>query len=198
MKLTGKLLAIQTELKAPKNQFNSFGQYYYRNCEDILEAIKPLLAKYGASLIVYDRVLMLGGRFYIQATAELKDLEDQDLYIRSTAIARETEAKKGMDASQISGSASSYARKYALNGLFLIDDTKDADTRDHGGEQYINDKQKSALIDMITDQNVNQEKFCQYMKVESIDKMPESKYKQALIALKKKKEKQEGSKNENS
>lgn len=133
-----KLQQIQTELKAPKNQENKFGGYRYRSCEDILEAIKPLLAKYGASLTVTDDVMYLGEtikdaqcRFYIKATATLRDSENGEILAQTTAFAREPLTKKGMDDSQITGAASSYARKYALNGLFCIDDTKDADTMDN-------------------------------------------------------------------
>jgi hypothetical protein len=120
-----KLTQIQSELKAPKNQYNSFGKYKYRNCEDILEAVKPLLAKYDCKLIITDEVINIGARFYIKATAKFKS---EDGVVEVSAMAREEESKKGMDGSQVSGAASSYARKYCLNGLFLIDDTKDADS----------------------------------------------------------------------
>jgi hypothetical protein len=121
-----KLTQIQSELKAPKNQYNSFGKYKYRNCEDILEAVKPLLAKYDCKLIISDEVVNIGTRFYIKATAKFKS---EDGVVTVSALAREEESKKGMDGSQVSGAASSYARKYCLNGLFLIDDTKDADSQ---------------------------------------------------------------------
>ena len=121
---------IQSELKAPKNQVNTFGKYKYRSCEDILEAVKPLLASHGATLTLSDSMKEIGGRVYVEATATLSDGKDT---LDVTAYAREPESKKGMDESQITGAASSYARKYALNGLFCIDDTKDADdTNDHG------------------------------------------------------------------
>lgn len=116
------LSEIQQKLKAPKNQFNSFGKYNYRSCEDILVAVKPLLD--GATLTISDEIINVGDRYYVKATATLRYGEESETV---TAFAREEENKKGMDASQITGSASSYARKYALNGLFLIDDTKDAD-----------------------------------------------------------------------
>lgn len=131
-----KLHSIQVELKAPKNQVNRFGGYKYRSCEDIQEAVKPLLKKYGCVLTLTDTIQMKGDRFYVTACATLIDVETGECY-GSTASAREEETKKGMDKSQITGSASSYARKYALNGLFLIDDTRDADTmdnRDSGGD----------------------------------------------------------------
>lgn len=144
-----KLLAIQSELKAPKSQTNAFGRYKYRSCEDILEAVKPLLKDQGLVLTLSDEIVEIGGRNYVKATATIgyvqgivtaiadKKMEYDTLGRFSvTAYAREEETKKGMDASQITGAASSYARKYALNGLFLIDDTKDSDsTNDHGQKQ---------------------------------------------------------------
>lgn len=122
-----KLLAIQKELKAPKSQYNSFGKYNYRNCEDILEAVKPLCEKFSAVLTLGDELVLIGDRFYIKATATLTDTENGET-VNAVAFAREELTKKGMDGSQITGASSSYARKYALNGLFCIDDTRDADT----------------------------------------------------------------------
>ena len=124
-----KLLEIQVELKAPKNQYNSFGNYFYRSCEDILEAAKPLCKKHGCVLTLTDTIKQVGDRYYIEATAILFDVETAEM-ISATASAREPQTKKGSDESQITGAASSYARKYALNGLFDIDDTKDADTEE--------------------------------------------------------------------
>lgn len=130
---------IQVQLKAPKGQTNNFGGYKYRSCEDILEALKPLLQEYGASLLLNDDLVQVGERYYIKATATLR-AEGKE--ISSTAYAREPENKKGSDESQITGAASSYARKYALNGLFCIDDTKDADaTNTHGKEPKQQPKQ---------------------------------------------------------
>ena len=129
-----KLMNIQRDLKAPKGQYNSFGKYKYRSCEDILEAVKPLLAREKVTLLISDEVVEIGGRVYIKATARLYDLEDSD-GVENTALARESDDKKGMDESQITGTASSYARKYCLNGLFLIDDTKDADTDEYRNQQ---------------------------------------------------------------
>lgn len=126
MSIHEKLLNIQTELKAPKGQFNSFGNYNYRSCEDILEGLKPLLLKNKATLKIDDDLINIGDRYYIKATATLTDIESGES-VSTNAFAREEETKKGMDASQITGSTSSYARKYALNGLFAIDDTKDSD-----------------------------------------------------------------------
>ena len=127
-----KLQGIQSSLKAPKGQINKFGGYTYRSAEDILTAVKPLLAKYGVTLVISDDIVGVEGRIYVKATAVLAESES-DYSIQVQGFAREAESRKGMDDSQITGSASSYARKYALNGLFAIDDTKDADaTNDHG------------------------------------------------------------------
>lgn len=129
-----KLSNIQAELKVPKNQLNKFGNYKYRSGEDILEAAKPIARKNGAVLTISDRVNMLGVRYYIEATALLTDVETKE-FIAVNASAREEETKKGMDSSQITGSASSYARKYALNGLFDIDDTKESDDTNTGEDE---------------------------------------------------------------
>lgn len=132
-----RLIAIQQALKAPKNQKNSFGGYNYRSCEDILEAVKPLLAKQNLALLISDEVCNIGERYYVRAVAQLLDGEKShdNLIAETVAYAREEETQKGMSASQLTGSTSSYARKYALNGLFAIDDTKDADaTNTHGKE----------------------------------------------------------------
>jgi hypothetical protein len=124
MSITEKLSKIQSELVAPKNQYNNFGKYSYRSCEDIVEAVKPLLLKEGMTLLLSDDIVEIGGRVYVKAMAAVSLKEDN---IRVEAFAREPETQKGMAEPQITGSASSYARKYALNGLFAIDDTKDAD-----------------------------------------------------------------------
>ena len=125
-----KLSAIQVELKAPKSNYNSFGKYNYRSCEDILEGVKPLLDKYRVALTLNDEIVLIGDRFYVKATATLYDGEQS---LSATAYAREGNEQRGMSEAQLTGSTSSYARKYALNGLFSIDDTKDADaTNDHG------------------------------------------------------------------
>lgn len=131
-----ELCKIQNELKAPKNQFNKFGGYKYRSCEDILEAVKPILAKHGCTLTLNDEVVFIGSRYYVKATCTLRD---KDEVVTTQAFAREEEVKKGMDASQITGASSSYARKYALNAMFLIDDTKDADT-----DAYTQQQKKAA------------------------------------------------------
>ena len=128
-----ELIAIQSELKAPKNQFNAFGKYKYRSCEDILEAVKPLLLKYGCTLTIHDEVKEVGGIVFIESTVSIqKDLEGRSV----TAQAGIDPTRKGMDIAQSFGSSSSYSRKYALSGLLLIDDTKDPDsTNDHGGKK---------------------------------------------------------------
>lgn len=128
MEFIEKIVAIQSELKAPKGQYNSFGKYNYRSCEDILEGVKPLLTKHGLILTIQDSIDLIGDRFYVKATATITDGKEQ---LSTSAYARESLDKKGMDASQVTGATSSYARKYALNGLLAIDDTKDADTMDN-------------------------------------------------------------------
>lgn len=140
MSLTHRLAAIQKELNAPKGQFNKFGGYHYRSCEDILMAVKPLLGD--LALIVSDDIVAVGERVYIKAVATLTDGKDS---VTATAYAREAAEKKGMDAAQVTGSTSSYARKYALNGLLLIDDNKDADhTNDHGKQEQAKPAAKAA------------------------------------------------------
>lgn len=128
-----ELIAIQSELKAPKSQFNKFGGYKYRKAEDILEAVKPLLAKQKCTLIITDDVVLIGNRIYVKATATIKNEKGE--CETTTGWAREEETKKGMDGSQITGASSSYARKYALNGLFAIDDNADSDTTNDGQHQ---------------------------------------------------------------
>ena len=125
-----ELLQIQSELKAPKGQFNTYGKYKYRSCEDILEAVKPILKKCNCTLLLSDSLVYVGDRYYIKATATLVNAEGKS--VSTEAYAREEETKKGMDASQITGASSSYARKYALNGLLCIDDNKDSDTTNTG------------------------------------------------------------------
>ncbi|MEE6636925.1 ERF family protein [Limosilactobacillus pontis] len=136
------LLDIQVELKAPKSQFNKFGGYKYRSTEDILQAVKPLLKKHGDSLELSDEPVLIGDWHYIKATATFKDHESGET-TTVTGYARESASKKGMDDSQITGTASSYARKYALNGLFLIDDTKDADTDEYHQQQQPRQRQSA-------------------------------------------------------
>ena len=130
MTLRAKLMHIQAELKAPKNLFNKFGNYSYRNAEGIQEALKPLEVKYGVMTMLSDSIEEIGGRIYVKATAAIYDTESDDS-ICVFAYAREAETKKGMDDAQVTGATSSYARKYALNGLFLLDDTKDIDSEEY-------------------------------------------------------------------
>lgn len=140
METKSVLSKIQLELKAPKGQYNSFGKYYYRSCEDILESLKPLLDKYSSTVTVSDDIVLVGDRIYVKATATFICGEERFVV---TGFAREAQERKGQDDSQITGSASSYARKYALNGLFLIDDNKDADTNELRNEQNARAKQAS-------------------------------------------------------
>ena len=149
MNLYEKLQHVQCEMKAPKNLYNSFGKYKYRNAEGILEAVKPFLDKYKLSLVVYDEIEEHGNRVYVKAVCELYDTESEKFErLVTTAYAREAAEKKGMDESQITGAASSYARKYALNGLFLLDDTKDADTDEF---QTQSTNQSKSSVDMKTE-----------------------------------------------
>ena len=132
MGIQEKLMNIQYELKCNKSQYNSFGRYAYRSSEDILEAVKPLLYKYKATLVINDDIVLIGDRFYVKATSKITDIETGEC-VESTAFAREDESQKGMSSAQVTGSVSSYARKYSMNALFAIDDNKDADsTNTHG------------------------------------------------------------------
>jgi hypothetical protein len=170
------LQTIQHELKAPKGQENKFGGYKYRSCEDIMEAVKPLLDKNEATLTVADDIILIGDRYYIKATATLWDSKGGEMLAQTTAFAREPVSKKGMDESQITGAASSYARKYALNGLFCIDDTKDADTMDNRDQGDTNKKiatmkdRIKALLDDI-DPTVDTSAYAKYKDSESIDEL---------------------------
>ena len=186
--LSGILAAIQANLNAPKNQYNSFGKYSYRSCEDILEAVKPLLG--GSILTISDELINVGEHYYVQATAKLQLGEE---YFFATAFAREAESKKGMDEAQITGSASSYARKYALNGLFLIDDSKDPDTRDNSSvpkpqptkkfeePERITKEVVLDLSKLIEDTGTDIDKFLEYFKIERLDLMNND---QLVLALK--------------
>jgi hypothetical protein len=143
-----KLVKIQAELKSPKNQMNAFGKYKYRSAEDIIEAVKPILFKNNCALLISDEIVQVADRVYVKATAMLIDENNEELPIQVYGWAREEEVKKGMDAAQITGSASSYARKYALNGLFAIDDTKDADsTNEHKDE--VGEEKRMKLITLL-------------------------------------------------
>ena len=162
MTIKEKLMHIQHELKAPKNLRNNFGGYNYRNAESILEALKPLLAKYGATVTITDTIEEIGGRIYVKAMASIWDIERKDVAninnipISVEAYARESETKKGMDDAQITGATSSYARKYALNGLFLLDDTQDVDTEADQARTELREYLKKHGIDgMIVAQACN-------------------------------------------
>ena len=192
-----KIVKIQSELKAPKGQRNDFGKYNYRSCEDIFEAVKPYLAKYELGLTVTDELVAIGERYYVKATATLFDGNSNK--IENTAYAREEETKKGMDGSQITGASSSYARKYALNGLFLIDDTKDSDaTNTHGKDEPKAEPKTSAepkatetqikkIKELLGDERVG--KMLAWYKISKIEDLT---MKQASSVI----EKEEGKKNE--
>lgn len=139
------LIKVQGALKAPKGQYNSFGKYKYRSCEDILEAVKPLLVQHGLLLTIEDDVIQVGDRIYIKAIATIRQ---GDNFLQSVAFAREEDTKKGMDSSQVTGAASSYARKYALNGLFCIDDNKDSDATNIGKQPEKKETEENPLMDM--------------------------------------------------
>lgn len=163
-----KLLNVQKELKVPKAQYNGFGGYKFRSCEDILEAAKPHLAKNMATVLLSDEIELKGERYYVKATATFVDCETGDT-MSVTACAREAEVKKGMDESQITGCASSYARKYALNGLFDIDDTKDADTMDNR-----EDKASAQQVARIRELGCNVENILRRFKVKSLNELTSS------------------------
>lgn len=190
MNIYEKLSNIQMELKAPKGQYNSFGKYKYRSCEDILEALKPICKKYNAVLVLSDTLVNIGDRYYIQATARLTDIEknveNEDTCISNTAYAREEAEKKGMDGSQITGTASSYARKYALNGLFNIDDTKDADTDEFAmqGNDKVTDTEARVIYGLIKDQNRDLNKFLEYFKIKNTNELTKAQYVEALKMIK--------------
>ena len=187
-------MRIQTEIKAPKNLYNSFGKYKYRNAEGICEAMKPYLQKEGCALTLDDEIVEKGGRVYVMATAKLIDCETGD-YHSVSAYARESFEKKGMDDSQITGTASSYARKYALNGLFLLDDTKDADTDEYKkqideknreeedrkkteeiGNMIISDVKVKILHKRCADEGVDESKILSLYKVSDFAELTEKKF----------------------
>ena len=195
MNIYEKLSNIQNELKCSKNQFNKFGGYKYRSCEDILESVKPLLEKYKVTIILTDKLEQIGERYYIRAKAILIDTETNNS-IENTAYAREEETKKGMDGSQITGTSSSYARKYALNGLLLIDDTKDADTdefakennkgktKEEPKEKKITPGQLKVLSKLYTGDNLV--KLLELNKIDKLEDMSMEKANEIILKLKKK------------
>ena len=157
MNVYEKLIAIQSELKAPKSQYNNFGKYAYRNCEDILESLKPLLKEHKSTIYISDEIVTVLERFYVKATVTFIDAETGEKII-NTAYAREEEDKKGMDGSQVTGSSSSYARKYALNGMFAIDDTKDSDftnTTTKGDNTGLSEAQIKRLLAIASKVNIS-------------------------------------------
>jgi len=203
MNVYEKLLQVQQKLKAPKNQYNKFGDFHYRSCEDIQEALKPLLVEVKAVLLTGDEVVQIGSRFYIKATATFMDIESQEA-VTNTAYAREGEEKPKMDAAQITGSSSSYARKYALNGLFCIDDTKDPDTRNnevapaqsatrgHTGKQQgsrTQDKPGKADLDKLKAEAVRTgtdlSKVCERYTVNTIEELTQENYMKAMSVFRK-------------
>ena len=157
MNVYEKLIAIQSELKAPKSQYNNFGKYAYRNCEDILESLKPLLKEHKSTIYISDEIVTVLERFYVKATVTFIDAETGEKII-NTAYAREEESKKGMDGSQVTGASSSYARKYALNGMFAIDDTKDSDftnTTVKGDNSALSEAQIKRLLAIASKVNIS-------------------------------------------
>jgi len=168
-----ELIEIQNELKAPKGQTNAFGKYKYRSCEDITEAVKPLLHKHKCSLTISDTIVLIGDRYYIKATATITSKKEKSISV--DGFAREAAEKKGMDSSQITGATSSYARKYALSGLFAIDDTKDADaTNTHGKDSNVNRNidvkpviKKSPLEEILSENGIDKGEFAKFANIKT-------------------------------
>ena len=198
MNIYEKLMNIQSELKAPKGQFNKFGNYKFRSCEDILEAVKPICKKYNTELILSDTLQNIGDRYYIKAEATLIDVENGE-HVENSAFAREEETKKGMDGSQITGTASSYARKYALNGLFNIDDTKDADTNEYAEQnkaidemqknefkvsEKVTDLEAKTIYGLIINGKRDLNKFLAHYKINNTNELTKEQYVEALKMLK--------------
>lgn len=203
-----KLIKIQSELKAPKGQYNSFGKYKYRSAEDILEAVKPLCVKHNVLLTLTDSIELIGERYYVKATARVSDGTKA---VEVTALAREDLDKKGMDGSQITGTASSYARKYALNGLFCIDDTKDADTDEYTAKTQgkkdpdarkdaekkkelettaISAGEAKTLKDLIEMTGTDEKKLLKSYKAATIEALTKAQWAQAVKILSDRKDKQ--------
>lgn len=197
MTIYEKLQKIQFELKAPKNLYNSFGKYKYRNAESICEAFKPFGEKYGVVLTLEDRIVEIGGRIYVEAVARLIDTdpEAKEKVIFTTALAREAAEKKGMDDAQVTGATSSYARKYALNGLFLLDDTKDPDSEEYqqaqkpakktdkgpdmqtdGSKVKVTPAHVNTVINLLAQAGLHQKTILTMNKLESLDDMTMDQY----------------------
>lgn len=176
-----ELLFIQKTLSVPKAQYNSFGQYKFRSCEDILEAVKKITS---LPIIIRDEIVQIGDRFYVKSIASIMNLSGETM--DCCAFARESESKKGMDVSQVTCAASSYARKYALCGLFAIDDTKDPDHLE-GSEniQMLSSEQIETLHGMISSADLSITKFCRSFNIEAVSELPETKYKAAMDRLNK-------------
>jgi hypothetical protein len=178
---------IQSGLKAPKGQTNTFGNYKYRSCEDIVEALKPLLAEHDAHLSISDEMINVGDRVYVCATAKI--IVDKETIGEACAYAREPLSKKGMDEAQITGATSSYARKYALNGLLAIDDTKDADTQDNSKHKQvvaIKPDQVIVIDDMLKEAKADKPAFLKHYKIQAVELMSADVYHKAVAALEKK------------
>lgn len=193
--MISKLINIQSELKAPKNQENKFGGFKYRSCEDILEALKPLLSKYELLLTLNDEIIMIGNRYYVQATAKVTDSSGE--YIQTRAFARESEEKAKMDSSQVTGSASSYARKYALNGLFCIDDTKDQDFYDNSSNRVntplkLKRKQVDEIIKGCLEYEVDINLILNTFRVGSISDLTLTQYNSIMNNFERKKQEKNG------
>lgn len=174
-----KVQTIQTHLKAPKNLYNSFGKYNYRNAEGICEAVKPLLAEHGLILTLSDELVAVGERYYVKATATICSNAEEKISV--SAFARESFDKKGMDDSQITGTASSYARKYALNGLFLLDDTKDADTDEYSNEnnrkmELVSKEQLEELKQLCKEAGREEAYIAKSMGVKALAELPAEKF----------------------
>lgn len=203
MNIYEKLLKVQTELKAPKNRRNTFGKYNYRSCEDILEAVKPILNEIKATVFIQDSIAEFAGKVYIEATAYFIDIEKPDVpQICVTAYAREAVDKKGMDDAQITGTSSSYARKYALNGLFLIDDVKDPDSDEYRDEtqgksksstkkntdtsvldEFVNVGQLETLNMLLKKAEIKEDKFREIYNIATMPEFPAAKYDDAVKKL---------------
>ena len=191
MTVYSKLVEVQNKLKVPKSQFNSFGKYNYRNAEDILEAVKPILKEVGAVVVLKDEIVLIGDRYYLKTKAQFIDAENGEA-IEVEAMAREAEEKKGMDSAQVTGATSSYARKYALNGLFLIDDTKDNDhdtlhkTDLKQEELKISQIQIDSIVQLITETKSDLKGFLQFFKIKEIPEMTAKQASEGIKMLEKK------------
>lgn len=206
MNVYEKLLQVQTKLNAPKNRQNKFGGYSYRSCEDILEAVKPLLAEVKAIILIKDAIVQIGERYYVYAQAFFYDLESKDgtcNMVSSDAYAREPEEKKGADPAMVTGASSSYARKYALNALLLIDDAKDPDTNEYQAEaeakaakhpkpkktepdvldEYVTDAQLEVLERLLKRADVEPSKFNSIYGLTVLSELPAAKYDEAVKKL---------------